>query len=157
MAAVSNFWTNVRFLEDAANVAVVDLENELVIVPAMRLAFPHAELHRAPADFMDWLARIMTAFTRAHERAAARRAAAPAVVPDTYGREFTWSRSAPAPQHSMCSICMDEFKPRNKIRQLCTSGCRFHHKCINKWFKKSVRCPNCNTDCSHAQSVANDI
>ena len=162
MAVATHFWTNVRFLEEAAGTTVVDLENDLVIVPAMRIALPNAEMNREPMEFMNWLTGIMNAYIAARERAEVRRALSqhrrlPRAVPDNYGHTFTWSRNAPAPQHSCCSICMEEFKPRNKIRQLCSSGCRFHHNCIKKWFKKSSKCPNCNTDCSHALSVANDI
>jgi len=45
----------------------------------------------------------------------------------------------------LCDICLNEYKPDDKLR---TIPClhRFHCKCIDKWLKKSSKCPMCRSD-----------
>lgn len=74
-------------------------------------------------------------------------------VLNTFGTEFTFNkkRKRDAEQEEdefrRCSICMEDFKPREKIRQLHGRKCCFHKRCINKWFKENSTCPNCGLDC----------
>jgi len=44
-----------------------------------------------------------------------------------------------------CVICLDEFKPRQKIRRL-QCLCIFHTKCIDKYLKGATQCPICRQD-----------
>ena len=41
-----------------------------------------------------------------------------------------------------CSICLAEFVHREKIGQLKCGHC-FHTRCITRWLKAAVVCPNC--------------
>jgi hypothetical protein len=41
-----------------------------------------------------------------------------------------------------CTICLESLK--DNIKYL-WCFCKFHEKCIDKWLKKKVRCPNCNS------------
>ncbi len=45
----------------------------------------------------------------------------------------------------VCSICQDEFKPKEFKREL---NCKhiFHKKCIDKWLKEHLNCPFCRTN-----------
>jgi hypothetical protein len=40
-----------------------------------------------------------------------------------------------------CSICFDEIKEEDKKKINCNHV--FHEECINKWFKRSHKCPLC--------------
>lgn len=44
-----------------------------------------------------------------------------------------------------CTICLEEFKTNNIMYGL---NCNhyFHKRCITKWFKKNINCPNCRED-----------
>ena len=44
-----------------------------------------------------------------------------------------------------CSICVDDFKLNDKIRQI-NCGHLFHAKCIKPWLLKSKLCPNCKCE-----------
>jgi len=44
-----------------------------------------------------------------------------------------------------CSICIDTFKTRNKVRKL-DCGHVFHKKCIDSWFDKAKTCPLCRCE-----------
>ncbi|CAF0729639.1 unnamed protein product [Rotaria sordida] len=45
----------------------------------------------------------------------------------------------------VCDICLNEYKANDKVR---TIPClhRFHTRCIDKWLKKSTKCPMCRSD-----------
>ncbi|CAF5087472.1 unnamed protein product [Rotaria magnacalcarata] len=45
----------------------------------------------------------------------------------------------------ICDICLNEYKANDKVR---TIPClhRFHTRCIDKWLKKSSKCPMCRSD-----------
>ncbi|CAF0866140.1 unnamed protein product [Adineta ricciae] len=45
----------------------------------------------------------------------------------------------------VCDICLNEYKTHDKVR---TIPClhRFHTRCIDKWLKKSSKCPMCRSD-----------
>ncbi|EDV28570.1 uncharacterized protein TRIADDRAFT_18741, partial [Trichoplax adhaerens] len=41
-----------------------------------------------------------------------------------------------------CAICMDDYKKREKIRELpCSHG--FHARCVDKWLRQHNSCPIC--------------
>jgi hypothetical protein len=44
-----------------------------------------------------------------------------------------------------CSICLCDFENGETIRFLLCFH-RFHKKCIDKWLKRSTKCPICNGD-----------
>lgn len=46
---------------------------------------------------------------------------------------------------SSCSICFDEYKKGDVIRNL-PCGHKFHYKCMKPWFKTSSLCPLCRFD-----------
>lgn len=44
-----------------------------------------------------------------------------------------------------CSICLEEFKVKEKIRVIACPGRHIYHvHCIDKWFISKKTCPNCN-------------
>jgi hypothetical protein len=44
--------------------------------------------------------------------------------------------------HSLCSICLEPIAFAHNLQ----CGCCFCYECIIDWAKKSVKCPNCNTE-----------
>ncbi|KAJ1565573.1 hypothetical protein HK096_001839, partial [Nowakowskiella sp. JEL0078] len=50
-------------------------------------------------------------------------------------------------EENLCSICMDEFKPDDKVRILDVCKHIFHEKCVDTWLmERSTMCPNCRLD-----------
>ncbi len=45
-----------------------------------------------------------------------------------------------------CSICVESINPNTEVRRI--NHCRhtFHRACIDTWFDRNVRCPNCRYD-----------
>mmetsp|Transcript_9196 Transcript_9196/g.6549 ORF Transcript_9196/g.6549 Transcript_9196/m.6549 type:complete len:209 (-) Transcript_9196:70-696(-) len=43
-----------------------------------------------------------------------------------------------------CSICFDNFKPKQKLRKMPECSHLFHRECIDHWLKTRPTCPNCN-------------
>ncbi len=45
-----------------------------------------------------------------------------------------------------CSICVESINPNTEVRRI--NHCRhtFHRACIDTWFDRNVRCPNCRFD-----------
>ena len=48
--------------------------------------------------------------------------------------------------HDNCSICLEEFKNKNKIRKLNDCHHIFHQSCIDIWFKNKFQCPTCKNN-----------
>ena len=49
-------------------------------------------------------------------------------------------------EHSECIICLEEFKPADRVTPLpCDIRHYFHSKCIEQWSKQQKSCPLCNT------------
>ena len=42
-----------------------------------------------------------------------------------------------------CSICIEPFRPGQRVRQIPTCGHLFHDECVRPWFALDRRCPNC--------------
>ena len=66
--------------------------------------------------------------------------------PETFGT-YTIFAGRMKGEFPACSICLDDFKPREKIRTLHTKNCSFHNRCLRKWFKHHNTCPNCRQPC----------
>jgi len=77
-------------------------------------------------------------------------------VGKTFGKTFHFKKSMKY-KFPHCTICQEPFEKNQKIRTLHTNQCSFHARCINKWFKKSSRCPNCNVDCSQEQDDSSRV
>lgn len=45
-------------------------------------------------------------------------------------------------KHS-CSICLDEYSAKEKVRQINSCQHRFHADCVDHWFQKNSICPIC--------------
>ncbi|CAF3372778.1 unnamed protein product [Rotaria sp. Silwood1] len=46
-----------------------------------------------------------------------------------------------------CAICLIDFMPNEKVRQLPCDGAHvFHPTCIDGWLQKSLTCPQCSTN-----------
>ena len=45
-----------------------------------------------------------------------------------------------------CTICYENFKRLDSVKEMKKCGHGFHTKCIDKWLKSEKRCPVCNTD-----------
>jgi E3 ubiquitin-protein ligase RNF38/44 len=45
-----------------------------------------------------------------------------------------------------CVICQDTLSPEQEGRKLLACGHWFHRTCIDTWFTRNVRCPNCRHD-----------
>ena len=69
------------------------------------------------------------------------------LVSKAFGKTFRFKKAMKAKYPPHCTICQEPFKSNEKIRTLHTEQCSFHARCIDKWFEKSIRCPNCNVDC----------
>ncbi len=48
--------------------------------------------------------------------------------------------------HENCSICLDAIAINSPVRVLRHCNHIFHTGCIDTWFERNVRCPNCNHD-----------
>lgn len=48
--------------------------------------------------------------------------------------------------HENCSICLDAIAVESPVRVLQPCHHIFHKTCIDTWFQRNVRCPNCNHD-----------
>lgn len=48
--------------------------------------------------------------------------------------------------HENCSICLDAIAVNSPVRLLRHCNHIFHTTCIDTWFERNVRCPNCNHD-----------
>ena len=49
-------------------------------------------------------------------------------------------------ENSNCSICFDEFKDNELLKQL-KCGHIFHQECLNQWLINMDKCPFCNQNC----------
>eukprot|EP00826_Nyctotherus_ovalis_P034482 TRINITY_DN2880_c0_g2_i1.p1 TRINITY_DN2880_c0_g2~~TRINITY_DN2880_c0_g2_i1.p1 ORF type:complete len:142 (+),score=7.45 TRINITY_DN2880_c0_g2_i1:639-1064(+) len=62
--------------------------------------------------------------------------------------EFRYSSQSPTFIHSLCAVCLVEFKSGCRIRKL---GCEhvFHKNCIDPWLEQKImcvpKCPICNS------------
>lgn len=45
-----------------------------------------------------------------------------------------------------CTICLDDFKPNEKIAELKDCQHNFHKECISEWFETKRSCPNCQNE-----------
>lgn len=45
-----------------------------------------------------------------------------------------------------CSICLEEFRSDEKVRQIITCRHIFHQQCIIDWVNHKEKCPNCNQE-----------
>ena len=148
-AAARETWSqiNMHYLAMHTNMIVRDHENESIILPMIGLGFSNIHIETPPHEFEAWFATIMEERTMEVSRLFEQPKHVIA-VPDDFGKTIIWQKKTENKEHNTCSICMDEFKTRNKVRELCSSGCRFHKRCIKRWFKNSSKCPNCNNDCA---------
>ena len=48
--------------------------------------------------------------------------------------------------YNPCSICQEDIRLGEEIRSICHCNHSFHTDCIDTWFQRSVRCPNCRFD-----------
>jgi len=48
--------------------------------------------------------------------------------------------------HDNCSICLEEFKNKDKIRKLNNCHHTFHKSCIDIWLKNKFQCPTCKNN-----------
>jgi hypothetical protein len=48
--------------------------------------------------------------------------------------------------YNPCSICQEDIRLGEEIRSICHCNHSFHINCIDTWFQRSVRCPNCRFD-----------
>ena len=67
-------------------------------------------------------------------------------VPEKSWKEFRYKKSMTG-VFPHCTICLEEFKSNEKVRQLHSTQCSFHTRCLRRHFIYSSRCPNCNIDC----------
>ncbi|XVF53071.1 hypothetical protein PTKIN_Ptkin05aG0070100 [Pterospermum kingtungense] len=49
----------------------------------------------------------------------------------------------PRPKDNSCSICLSEYKAKDKIRTITDCGHYFHDDCIDEWLKRNAACPIC--------------
>ena len=63
-----------------------------------------------------------------------------------YGR---WKKlNAKIPEK--CVICLDNYTSKSNVSSLpCSDKHVFHRKCLQRWLRKSTKCPLCNVDCAH--------
>ena len=46
-------------------------------------------------------------------------------------------------QELICSICFDEIKKGDVIREMPTCNHKFHSECVDNWLTVKPQCPNC--------------
>tara|TARA_B100000787_G_C16194545_1_gene299804 strand:+ start:1056 stop:1559 length:504 start_codon:yes stop_codon:yes gene_type:complete len=109
-----------------------------------------ATLELFPLQFVNELNRAV-AIANSHRSLALERLRRVKPVPETVGRTFIFKKSMEPEGYPHCTICMEHFKSREKVRQLHGSQCSFHWRCLKKWFKHHSTCPNCGLDCGVVQ------
>lgn len=141
--------TNIQTLEtlQATHYGQLDPNQMMVRFHSVSLLFDRALLHAHPATFAQIIenAILQHVLEQSQSRSVAPPPTTPAPASFGVARFFKkgWKDDYPP----RCSICLDEFKSREKIRTLHSKSCTFHQRCIRKWFKTQNRCPNCNVPC----------
>ncbi|OMJ78869.1 hypothetical protein SteCoe_21222 [Stentor coeruleus] len=58
----------------------------------------------------------------------------------------SWIVKYPNTEKEMCTVCIEEFKFKQKLVKLPNCGHFFHKKCIKSWMKVKTVCPICKSD-----------
>ena len=54
------------------------------------------------------------------------------------------SKTDTAKSADQCTVCYDNFKYGEKVKELANCKHTYHSKCIDKWLQNEKRCPVCN-------------
>ncbi|XP_075477494.1 putative RING-H2 finger protein ATL21A [Primulina tabacum] len=58
------------------------------------------------------------------------------------------SRRIPGPNSMCCPICLDEFKPKERVKSITDCDHCFHESCIDLWLRTHNSCPICRNAAS---------
>ena len=53
-----------------------------------------------------------------------------------------------------CSVCLNDFKTKDKVRRLPMCTHVFHEKCIDSWLRVARDCPNCKRSAAPEELLA---
>ena len=144
---------NLHFLREVAGPVVLVADAATGVTRSVQLqqyaiTIPSRMMHEFPLEFQNMVFAAMNsvAVQRSEAHFLMEQRQRLKQVPVETGKEFRYKKSM-AGTLPHCTICLEEFKSNEKVRQLHTEQCSFHTRCLRRHLQYSSRCPNCNVDC----------
>ena len=124
---------------DESNVAHIS-------IGTLELALPVGLMYTPTAAFADSFSELLTEQAILASMLAPPRPCEGRVDVATVGHVTTF-KTAMSGDYDKCSICLENYVPRNKVWHLHDKHC-FHKKCLQQWFKQHIntQCPLCKVD-----------
>jgi len=107
---------------------------------------PRAVMFLNSAAFCEGFSELLTNHVMFQSMAAPLPRCAKRVDPNSVGKMVTF-RTSLTDRYEPCAICLEAYKPRNKIWHLHGKHC-FHKKCLERWFRQHIntQCPLCRME-----------
>ena len=102
-------------------------------------------LHRARREDRHLVERVSAVFFTDHEAAELPGGLDPDVVAALPVVRYHRRRAKDSASASECAVCLGEFAPGERLKQLPTCSHAFHIDCIDTWLHHNVSCPLCRT------------
>jgi len=122
---------------------------ETIFIEAENLYVSTNYMQQNPIDFRLFVRRLLSNVRMARGQTNASQDVKK--VPNDFGKTFIFKKSIT--DLPRCTICLEEFKSHEKVRQLHGTQCSYHKRCLKVWFKHKSTCPNCNLDCCVANNI----
>lgn len=141
---------NLAILQQFGEVHFFQLENDVrrVQVPGLGIALDVQMLVLPRALFLTNLEAEMVRLAVQASQAWTANTRTPGPKDGNFGTQFRYSKKTAAiVEAERCTICLEGWKPNEKLWQTHGANCVYHARCLRKWWTDSTTCPNCGVDC----------